>query len=133
MGTRFNTRLLTTGSEAGALQRGVPQPCHITQRRRAEVPLVLAAEVRAVVVPDAIAGTGGVEGLVEHQSPGRLQPPLRVWSSKERISAPGVRAAWPSHPHGQAFFFTGGRPVQGQLQVTPQPGLKMTWHVDRQH
>src|SRR3712207_2274124 len=66
----------TTGSEAGALRDDAPHAFDIAQRRRAEEPLVLAAEVRGVVVAHAVAGARRVEALTEHQPAGLLQPQL---------------------------------------------------------
>ena len=53
-----------------------PQPFDIPHRRLAEVALVLAAEVRRVLVPDPEARLGGVEVLAQHQPPGLLEPKL---------------------------------------------------------
>jgi hypothetical protein len=48
----------------------------VTHRRLAEVPLVLPAEVRGVIVPDSVAGPRSVEILAEHQPRGLLKPQL---------------------------------------------------------
>jgi hypothetical protein len=41
-----------------------------------EQPLVLAAELRGVLVAHPVAGTGGIQVLAEHQAPGLLEPEL---------------------------------------------------------
>src|SRR4051812_23995707 len=51
-----------------------PEPFDIAQRRGAKEPLVLAVEVRRIFVAHAIAGTGGVEVLAEHEPARFLQP-----------------------------------------------------------
>ena len=67
---------LLIGSQSGAYCRVSPQPFHVAYRWCTEEPLVIAGEVRGVVVAHAIAGTRGVEVVAEHEAAGLLQPQL---------------------------------------------------------
>jgi hypothetical protein len=56
--------------------RRLAQPFHVPQRRLSELPLVLPAELRGVVVAHPEAGAGGVQVLAEQDAPCLLEPEL---------------------------------------------------------
>jgi hypothetical protein len=55
-------------------RRDLSQSLDVAHRRLAEVPLVLAAEVRGVIVTDSVTRLRRVEILAEHQPSGLLKP-----------------------------------------------------------
>src|SRR6185295_13852249 len=55
---------------------GLSQSLHIAYRGLAEEPLVLAAEVRGVVVAHPVPGARGVEPLAQHEAARFLEPQL---------------------------------------------------------
>src|SRR5207247_10464863 len=73
----------------------------VPQRRLAEVPLVLAVEVRSIVVTDSVAGFRRVEIFAEHQPPGLLKPQLLLELQRtHRRHGSEVRME-PGHAHAQ--------------------------------
>src|SRR2546430_716052 len=57
-------------------RRELSHSSDVPHRRLAEVPLVLAVEVRGIVVTDSVAGFRRVEIFAEHEAPGLLKPQL---------------------------------------------------------
>ena len=57
-------------------RRELSHSSDVPHRRLAEVPLVLAVEVRGIVVTDSVAGFRRVEIFAKHQAPGLLKPLL---------------------------------------------------------
>src|SRR5437899_8206028 len=57
-------------------RRELSHSSDVPHRRLAEVPLVLAVEVRGIVVTDSVAGFRRVEIFAKHQAPGLLKPQL---------------------------------------------------------
>src|SRR5262249_50070500 len=112
-------RTIRVGSEAGALRGGSPQPRHVAHRRRAKEPPVLAAEVRGVVIPDAVAGAGGVDVLAEHEAAGFLEPQLLLELEGahrgDRLEV--VVEAGDAHPELTCQVLDPERPVE----VSPEP------------
>src|SRR5437867_4101304 len=47
-----------------------PQSFYVAYRRRTKELLVLAVEIRGVVIPHAVAGTRGIQPLTEHEPAG---------------------------------------------------------------
>src|SRR5438132_8614712 len=82
-------------------RRELSHSSDVPHRRLAEVPLVLAVEVRGIVVTDSVAGFRRVEIFAEHQPPGFLKPQLLLelqWTHRRHGSE--VRME-PGHAHAQ--------------------------------
>ena len=62
-------RRLLTRSQAAVVLGGFSQPGCVTYRRQAEEPLVLAAEVRGVLIPYAVRRVSRSEAIAEDEAP----------------------------------------------------------------
>src|SRR5438876_3112226 len=82
-------------------RRELSHSSDVPHRRLAEVPLVLAVEVRGIVVTDSVAGFRRVEIFAEHQPPGLLKPQLLLELQRtHRRHGSEVRME-PGHAHAQ--------------------------------
>src|SRR5438445_4259876 len=82
-------------------RRELSHSSDVPHRRLAEVPLVLAVEVRGIVVTDSVAGFRRVEIFAKHQAPGLLKPQLLLELQRtHRRHGPEVRME-PGHAHAQ--------------------------------
>src|SRR5205823_158092 len=91
-----------SGSETGGLSpRRRAQPLHVPHGRLAEQPLVLAAELRGVVVAHPQAGAGGIQVLAQQEAPRLLEPELllELQGAHRRDRLELVVKARDAHPH----------------------------------